>query len=104
MTDLCQRKGCTKEAIYYPELRVAPYGHPIETGIVMQFGLKLCGRHIGEVQGKDLVTPENQKKMSQAVMQMHNSEVPLDFNRTKVVPRKIGDDKWQLLTQNKENK
>jgi hypothetical protein len=94
----CQDRGCDKEATHYPEITIAPYGYPIGRGLKIQFGIELCLFHARTVKSADLFTDEDTKKRLREVTRITTkSEVPLDFTRTRVTPRRIGDELWLLL-------
>lgn len=97
----CQRQGCEREATHYPEVTIPPKNYPIEQGITLQFGLQLCLYHLNRLTIKDLFNEEGRKKMNQAIQTIHHSEVPLDFTRSRIRPRRIGDSNWKIL--NKED-
>ena len=99
MTHQCMEPSCTEEAEYYVHILVAPMGYPIERGMAMDLSITFCGKHIGGVKASDIFTPETKKMVSEVTRITQRSEVPLDFSRTRITPRKIGDKHWNMLTK-----
>ena len=94
----CVEPGCTKEALYYLHVKIPPLGYSVEQyGQEMDLGLAFCANHVGRVKAEDLFDEEGRKKLNLLVKTMYKSEVPLDFTRVKITPRKIGDKNWQLI-------
>jgi hypothetical protein len=93
----CRHVGCEEAATNYLKVTVAPYGYPIERGMAMAFGLQLCLAHAKSTKASDLFDDEGKKRLREITRVVQRSEVPLDFTRTKIEIRTIGDDEWQLL-------
>lgn len=95
----CFKKDCSAKATHYLQVTVAPWRHPIERGMKMQLGLQFCHPHATEMRASDLFDDEMKKKLREITRIIAKSDVPLDFTRTKIEVCPIGDELWQLLTQ-----
>jgi len=93
----CFEKDCTAPATHYLQVTVAPWQHPIARGMKMQLGLQFCHEHAVAMRASDLFDDEMKKKLREITRIVAKSDVPLDFTRTKIEVREIGDDMWQLL-------
>jgi hypothetical protein len=93
----CNREGCTREATRYLRVTVAPYGYPIARGMSVILGLELCLSCALETKAADLFCEEGKRQLREATRIATKSEVPLDFTRTKIEVRRLGDADWQML-------
>lgn len=91
----CAHPGCSNLATVYPQVIVPPRGYPAKQGFKTVVGIGLCLKHGREEVPGTFLTDEF-RRMAQAVVA--SSPIPLDFDRTEIKLRPLGDKPWRDFT------
>lgn len=94
----CQRQGCGRDATHYPGLLIPARGYPptprsncIESGL----GLRLCEEHAGDRTFAATVPVMVQSNLNDMLKSINKQ--PVDWKRTTIEARPLGDDLWCSL-------